>query len=198
MVVLDTASSAATDLDPGFELGVSVAASVLTRLHEIGYDTELLHTYIEDDADVAPQDTVSLRTSASESLGRIMRHLMLVQPVLDEDPEDLEELHARAAGMGKGPLVFVTRTDRPISDAAVDLAGYGQPAIAILCGPAQGGPAQGGPATRAATEPDDAVIRFANAGWEVVRMNSTARDPWGSTQRFGDAGFGSDGFEARA
>lgn len=176
IVVLDTAPSDRTDIDPGFELGVSVVASVLTRLHEIGYDTELLETVTDTDPDAAPQDAVNLRTSASESLGRIMRHLMLVQPALSENPEELEELHARAASMGKGPLVFVTRTDRPISEAAIDLAGYGDPAIAILCGPL--------------TDEDPAVSRFINAGWQVVRMNSAARDPWGSTRRYGQPEFG--------
>ncbi|KAB1642603.1 DUF58 domain-containing protein [Gulosibacter chungangensis] len=176
IVVLDTAPTARTDIDPGFELGVSVVASVLTRLHEIGYDTELLETVTDADPDAPPQDAVNLRTSASESLGRIMRHLMLVQPALQESPEELESLHARAASMGKGPLVFVTRTDRPVAEAAIDLAGYGDPAIAILCGP----PSE-----------DDAVVEdFVQAGWQVVRMNSAARDPWGSPRRYGQLGFG--------
>lgn len=171
LVVLDTVPTSHTDIDPGFELGVSVVASVLTRLHELGYDTELLETHADPDPDTSPEQAENLRTTASENLGRIMRHLMLVQPALSENPEDLEELHARAASMGKGPLVFVTRTDRPVSEAAIELSGYGEPAIAVLCGPAK--------------RDDSVVSRFADAGWQVVRMDSSARDPWGSTRRFG-------------
>lgn len=172
LVVLDTMPTAHSDIDPGFELGVSVVASVLTRLHEIGYDTELLKT----DADVDPGSDFEhpeiWRTSASESLGRIMRHLMLVQPAQAEQDPELDELHAQAAAMGKGPLVFVTRTDRPLREATTSLSAYGEPAIAILCGPPT-------------SESKEAASRFFDAGWQVVRMNSMARDPWGSSQRIG-------------
>lgn len=176
LVVLDTAPTSRPDIDPGFELGVSVVASVLTRLHELGFDTELLETCagadeLAEEPEDVPTSPEHLRTTASESLGRVMRHLMLVQPAASENPEDLEALHARVAASGTGPLVFVTRTDRSLAEDAVELSGYGEPAIAVLCGPV-------------ATS-DDAVSRFTGAGWQVVRMNSAARDPWASIHRFG-------------
>ncbi|SJM62316.1 hypothetical protein FM112_08420 [Gulosibacter sp. 10] len=166
VVVLDTAPNAGTD--PRFELGVSVAASVLTRLHALGYDTELLETH--DDPDV--EEDVVYRTSASETLGRVMRRLMLVQPAEPEADARHEELLDRLAGVGRAPVIFVTRGDREPEAGALDIEAYGSPAIAVVC-------------ETGADRELRAADRFADSGWQVVRMNAGAIDPWSSAQRIG-------------
>ncbi|MGO1544005.1 MAG: DUF58 domain-containing protein [Gulosibacter sp.] len=169
LVVFDTMPTTHPYIDPGFELGVSVVASVLTRLHALGYDTELLETHSETE----PEETELMRTSASEHLGRVMRHLMLVQPAKHEDDNDYLDLGARVASIGRGPLVLVTRADAPNHEAALELAEFGAPAIAVLCGPRDAGA--------------DSINAFINAGWQVVHMDTTARNPWDAIRRFGVA-----------
>lgn len=179
MVVLDSrafpdAQGTAPLVDDGFELAVSAAASVLKRLHELGYDTEAFATHPTPDADGALLDGV--RTPADQGLGAIMRRYMLV---LTGDAEDAGEIGAivdRAMRVGSGPLVYVGRTDQPAEAIAIDLAAAGSPPVAVLITP-------GGMDSAATKEAE----RFAAAGWQVVTMNADARDPWATAARVGGA-----------
>ena len=191
LVVLDTRPIAPGLFDPDFELSVSLAASVVQRLHELGYDTEANATHPVDD--VEGMRLAGLRTSAGSPLGAVMRRFMLIDGAEHEqlaEADAVETILARALRVGSGPLVYVgrvgdaavagsalsapgTAAPGPASAAVLELAAAGSPPIAVLVGSGEAATAE--------------ARRFAAAGWEVVTLDGRARDPWASVERIGAA-----------
>lgn len=166
-VILDTSSCGDADYHDGFELSVSVAASVINRLHEVGFDTELSGTCATSDIEGNSLDGV--RTGATATLDPLMRKLMLLEWAASDAREQVDQIAQQLARNASGPLVYVGRT---ASTAVVDLAGFGQPAIAILCAEAN---------ERDAMHTSAQQLR--SAGWDVVCMNASAANPWAQLQR---------------
>ena len=160
-------------VDPVFEHAVSVAASVVVRLHELGYETELFETKrFLDDAEHPRQG--GLRVAAEESLETLMRHLMVTQP--DEHARTpardsaLDDLVARARRLHRVPLVVIHRAlDGVELDAVRGLATIGTPAIAVLVAERE--------------VPEALQESFSRAGWDVVVMTTDGGDPWASAAR---------------
>lgn len=174
LVVLDTRPARPGPVDPEFELTVALAASVVQRLHQTGYDTEASASHPVPDAEGMRLDGV--RTSAGSPIGSVMRRFMLVDaaPAAEaEEADALEELLVRAVRVGTGPLVYVGRADAPASSTALALAAAGSPPIAVLVGAGEGARAE--------------ARRFARAGWEVVSLDAAARDPLATVRRTGAA-----------
>lgn len=156
-VLLDTAPGGS---EAAFELAVSVAASVHTRLHELGYDTEVFTTHPAEDIEGGMLDQI--RTPASAALDEVMRRYMLVQPAA-ADAEALPALPPK-----QSPVVYVGLVrEQPAPAELVDLAAGAGSAVAVLIRPAAKVPL-------AARE----AARFDRAGWRVVGMDASARDPW--------------------
>lgn len=165
LVVLDTALADTRDadaIDLGFELAVSVTASILVRLHELGYDTETRTTRPTEDATGGRLD--GTRVGAQESLAPVMHRLMLLAQAGAESESLVAAAGARAARLGRGPLVYIGRTDTPPDPRIHDLTAHADPPIAVLIAPGAGHPEQ--------------ARRFVANGWQTVVMDSSARDPW--------------------
>lgn len=156
-VLLDTAPGAD---EAAFELAVSVAASVHQRLHDLGYDTEVFTTHPAEDIEGATLDQI--RTPAATPLDEVMRRYMLVQPATP-DAEALPALPPKHA-----PVVYVGIVrDQPAATELLELAAGAGSALAVLIRSAAN-------ASLAARE----AARFDHAGWRVVAMDASARDPW--------------------
>lgn len=156
-VLLDTAPGAD---EAAFELAVSVAASVHQRLHDLGYDTEVFTTHPAEDIEGASLDQI--RTPAATPLDEVMRRYMLVQPAA-ADAEALPALPPKHT-----PLVYVGIVrDEPAATELLELAAGAGSALAVLIRSAAN-------ASLAARE----AARFDHAGWRVVAMDASARDPW--------------------
>lgn len=168
MVVLGTAPTEAEWFDDAFDLAVSVAASVVVRLHELGFDTETSATHPAPDVEGVELDR--LQTAASDPLHPLMRRLMLIQPAPAGTPAEVEALADVIARVGSGPLIYVGKVN---DTAAVPLSQVGDPAIAILVN---------NPGER-----PDGVAAFQRAGWRVALMQAGARDPWQSVRVLGEA-----------
>lgn len=168
MVVLGTTPTEAEWFDDAFDLAVSVAASVVVRLHELGFDTETSATHPAPDVEGVELDR--LQTAASDPLHPLMRRLMLIQPAPAGTPAEVEALADVIARVGSGPLIYVGKVN---DTAAVPLSQVGDPAIAILVN---------NPGER-----PDGVAAFQRAGWRVALMQAGARDPWQSVRVLGEA-----------
>lgn len=161
-------------VDREFEHAVSVAASVATRLHELGYEIELFETNAFADGGDDPR-LGGLRVASEAPLEPLMRHLMLTQPngfgQAPERASAVGELVRRASRLGRAPIMFVHRTlEGEDLDAVLELGVLGTPAIAVLIGP-----------RRASAEQQR---RFERAGWEVVTMTTSGGgDPWATLRR---------------
>lgn len=156
-VLLDTAPGAD---EAAFELAVSVAASVHQRLHDLGYDTEVFTTHPAEDIEGATLDQI--RTPAATPLDEVMRRYMLVQPAAP-DAEALPALPPKHT-----PVVYVGIVrDQPAATELLELAAGAGSAVAVLIRSAAN-------ASLAARE----AARFDHAGWRVVAMDASARDPW--------------------
>lgn len=161
-------------VDPVFEHAVSVAASVAWRLHELGYETELYETHRFADGEDDPR-LGGLRVATEDSLGPLMRHLMLTQPDRHAGTAPrasaVGDLTHRAARLGRAPIVYVHRALEGDDLAAVRNLGWnGTPAIAVIV-------AERAEAAAQARE------AFADAGWDVVVMTTANGDPWRSATR---------------
>lgn len=167
MVVLGTAPSSQEWFDDAFDLCVSVTASVVVRLRELGFDTETSVTHPAPDVEGLEIDR--LQTAAGESLQPLMRRLMLIQPAPAGTPLEVESLADTIARAGKGPLIYVGKAN---DTSGVPLAQVGDPAVAILIT---------NPGER-----NDGVAAYQRAGWRVALMHSGARDPWQSVQTLGE------------
>lgn len=166
-LILDTSSRGDLDYHDGFELGVCVAASVLTRLHELGFDVEMAGTHETLDPEGGRLD--DLRVGATASLDPLMRKLMLLSWANPDAREQVADIAYRLERNTTGPLIYVGHSS---SDAVRDLAGFGHPAIAILCADADN-----------VDEIHDAASALQQSGWEVIVMNASARDPWAQLER---------------
>lgn len=166
-------------VDPVFEHAVSVAASVVWRLHELGYETELYETVKFSDGEDDPR-LGGTRIASEESASGLMRHLMLTQPNgygnTPERASAVGELVHRAARIGRAPMVFIHRAlDGAELEAIRDLAALGTPAIAVLVSDRR---------VDAADSPALAVQRdFSRAGWETVLMSTANGDAWATASR---------------
>lgn len=163
----------AARVDPVFEHAVSVAASVVWRLHELGYETEYFETTaFADGGDDARLG--GLRVASEDSLGPLMHHLMRAQPNAfagaSARASAVGELLHRAARLGRAPVVYVHRAlEGDELEAVRDLARIGTPAIAVL--------------VSERTVPVEVQQAFARAGWEVVVMSTASGDPWATASR---------------
>lgn len=166
-VILDTSDCGDAVFDDAFELSVSVAASVISRMHELGFDTELHGTKETRDREGDSLDAV--RVTATGSLNPLMHKLTLLHWAEDDAANQLDYLEHRIARTATGPLIYVGRGgDR----SALQFAGYGRPAIAVICADAAN-----------AEESVVTARAFQGAGWEVILMNAASRDPWAQLRR---------------
>lgn len=160
-ILLDTAP--APD-ERAFELAVSVAASVHTRFHELGYDTEAYTTHPSDDLEGRQLDRT--RSPASQPVDDAMRRYMLVEPA----PVSADAFPALPPA--KAPIVYVGVVDEGADpDAVLDLAFGAGTAVAVLIR-----------ATAQHTLAAAEERRFSAAGWHVVSMDASARNPWQVTR----------------
>ncbi|MFD2674707.1 DUF58 domain-containing protein [Gulosibacter bifidus] len=167
MLILDTSDCGDVLHDDAFELSVSVAASVITRLHALGFDTELCGT--QETEDIEGDSLEDLRVTATAPLDLLMRKLMLLHWAKPDASSQVDAIEARVARTGNGPLVYV---GRGFDDEAIELAGYGNPAIAVICADSPN-----------FDEANEAAYAFQQAGWDVIVMNAAARDPWAKLRR---------------
>lgn len=162
--------------DAPFEHAVSVAASVLVRMRELGYACELYETSAFADGEDDPR-LGGMRSAAEEPLDGMMRHLMVAEPdrAGEPRPDAIGDLLRRAERIGRAPLVYVHRgLSGQRLHSLLALGDRGAPAIAVLVG-RRGFDAQ--------TQRD-----FARAGWSIVVMTTDSGDPWRNIRRFEDAG----------
>lgn len=160
-------------VDPVFEHAVSVAASVAWRLHDLGYETEFFETTRFNDGEDDPR-LGGMRVATEDSLGPLMRHLMVTQPNgyggSAERASAVGDLVHRAARLGRAPVIYVHRALAGEElQAIIDLAAIGTPAIAVL--------------VSERSVPVEVQQAFTRAGWEVVVMSTAAGDPWRSASR---------------
>lgn len=182
-IVLNTAPAPDGPEDAVFDLAVSVAASVLVRLQQLGFDTVFATTHPSADAEGETLDQMTI--SAGESPAALMRRLMLIAPAPAADPQSVRGLAELLSG-SRGPLIYVG----PAGDTTcVELAMHGTPAIAILLVDSReaatlvapdnfGGPAAGPGFAGPGAVPAVGPAAFDRAGWQTVTMDAAAADPW--------------------
>lgn len=166
-VILDTSSCGDVVFDDAFELSISVAASVISRMHELGFDTELHGT--RETRDLEGDSLDAVRVTATGSLDPMMHKLTLLHWAEVDAPNQLDYLEHRIARTATGPLIYVGRGE---DRNAAQLAGYGRPAIAVICTDVAD-----------AEQSVETARVFQRAGWEVVLMNAASRDPWAQLRR---------------
>ena len=147
----------------------------LVRMRELGYACELYETSAFADGEDDPR-LGGMRSAAEESLGGMMRHLMVAEPdrAGEPRPDAVADLVRRTARIGRAPLVYVHRgLSGQRLHSLLALGDRGAPAIAVLVG----------------RQEPEARIRhaFARAGWAVVVMTTDSGDPWRNIRRFEDA-----------
>lgn len=172
-----------TPVDRAFEHAVSVAASVIVRMRELGYACELYETSAFADGQDDPR-IGGMRVAAEQPDAVMMRHLMVTQPerVGEPRPDATPDIAQRASRIGRAPIVYVHRElGGERLEAVLSLAERGTPAIAVLTGDRAPGP--------------HVQASFAQAGWSVVVMTTGSGDPWQNITRFEQAATAS---EARA
>lgn len=158
-------------LDPVFEQAVSIAASLVARLHELGYQTDFYETRALSGGLDDPR-IGGARVAAEEPLEPIMRHLMLVQPAPADDDATgaVDDLLDRAARIGRAPTFLVHRVAAGAElERLAGLARTGDPAVCILV---------------TAGEADIDAERLAAQGWDVIGVDALAEDPWSSMRRW--------------
>lgn len=161
----------AAQVDPVFEQAVSVAASLIARLHDMGYETDYYETRQMADGSDDPR-IGGARVAAEESLEPIMRHLMLAAPATAEAEraDAIDDLLARSARLGHAPIFLVHRVaaGREL-ERLLELGVDAQPAVCLMV------------VDGAAPAVD--ARRIAAMGWDVALLDARAADPWATMRR---------------
>jgi|GEM_PF-1665836 len=192
------ASPGAQPVDEAFEQAVSAAASVVTSLHRLGYEVELVESHADDDRDAGVRPA-ALRVAVEDTLDGVMRRFMRASPAPSAGAgagadagggapasSSITGLEAAMGRTGRAPLVFVHRAlDGADLDRIRGLATRAEPAIALFVAddaPAAG--SRGGASRETAADAsggrpiDRAAAEFARSGWRAFRMSARDQDPW--------------------